>query len=455
LDLCHPDSVSKPLVYQTRAFATENSGSNFSIISSSFWLNELEFNFSIQHNLHKGNNMKKNTTALVRKANKALVLTTIKDNEPITLEDVLKITNLSRPTAHTIIKELMDDKLVYKHGYAESSGGRMPILYCFNATAHYAIGVDFEFPPVRLIISDLKGKLIHSKGWVFSRNVSKEKVIDDLLHGIEEIIIDSGISKEKFIGIGVGLPGIIDYEKGLSKNIERIANWHNVNIKEILQKRLELPVYIRNDVHLLGLIEKELYQGVNMSNFIYIGIRAGTGMAIFINDTFFKGMMGNAGFLGHTIVESEGPNCTCGNKGCLETYTSELAIVRRYLEAANLGFSEENDNLSVSDIIEKANENDPLAIEILESSGQYLGIAISNLIKILEIPTVIIGGLVDTKKQIFLNSVIQEANKNLLNYSIDTPFIIKGSLTHESFALGGCLLVIDNFNKAPFLRVHI
>ncbi|MFC4306804.1 ROK family transcriptional regulator [Cohnella boryungensis] len=397
-----------------------------------------------------------NNTKILKLANRYLVLQCISNYEPITIEDIVKKTNLSRPTVINSVKELTEKEIVTKDGYAESTGGRTAALLSTNADAYYAVGADFEFPKVRLAIANLKGTILHSHHLKYPQDITAEELLADLPDRIYDFIHSSNVDTKKIEGLGMGISGIIDTNSGHSKFIERINGWKDIDIKSILEQKLKMPVYIRNDVHLMGLVEKRFYNPNDNNAFIYIGLRSGIGSAIFLKNTIYEGKNGNAGFTGHITLDVNGPRCFCGQRGCLDVFAGELSLIERYKAARRSnGLSELSDeDINLAHLIRWATGGDELASAILKEAGFYLGVAIANLVKTLEIPTVIIGGGASIESSEFFRSVKQAASDHL-KFQFEDIVISCGQLEERDYALGGCFLLFDHLFNKPKLKLQI
>ncbi|HBE77906.1 MAG TPA: hypothetical protein DDW65_09010 [Firmicutes bacterium] len=393
--------------------------------------------------------MKGNNTQLIKQANKFLLLNTIRFSGPITVEEIVSKTSLSRPTVLNILKELQEENIVEKSGFAGYTGGRIPSLFVLSANSYYAIGVDFEFPPLRFVLSDLNGDIVDTLQSVLPYDSTKETIIDALISGISKLIEKSAIPREKIMGIGLGISGIVNVNSGFSIIIERIKDWKNVNIRKIIEENFKLPVYIHNDVHLMGIAEKQLFLN-KTDTFIYIGIRSGIGAAVFMKGELYPGICGNAGFLGHMTIEVNGPLCCCGSKGCLEMFSSETAITKSYYEARTGEFDRE---FTLQDIIRKAREGDDIADNVLKKAGRSLGIGIANMIKLYEIPVVIIGGCSDIENSSLMNSIVKAISEDIYEYLLKDIKIVGSQLSRELYPLGGCFVVIDRFFSEPKLKL--
>lgn len=366
----------------------------------------------------------------------------------------MKKTNLSRPTVINSVKELTDDQIIIKGGLAESTGGRAAALLAINSDAYYGIGVDFEFPQVRIAMANSNGEVLAAHHYHYPLDSSVQYITDCLSEEIARLIEKSGVDRQKIEGIGIGISGVVDKNNGLSIFIERINDWHNVDIKSILEDRLELPVYVRNDVHLMGLVEQRFYLSAENQDFIYIGLRSGVGSAIFMKNGIYGGENGNAGFIGQMILDVSGPEGLGGPRGSLNVFASELNLIRRYCEGTKQQFSPEQLPLRLENLVRLSEEGDELAYSLLKEAGHYLGLALVNLARIFEIPNFVIGGCPNLEDSILLKSLQETANE-LLKDHFNRLSIVPGQLLEREYALGGCYLVFDHIFHKPRLKLQI
>lgn len=389
-----------------------------------------------------------NSIRVLKEANKYLVLQCIMTLAPLSTEDIIKNTGLSRPTVLNILRELEEEDVIIKDGFSESSGGRSAALLTLNGSKHYAVGIDFEFPTIRMVIANLKGEICSSKKLVYRKDIEKEELLQDFYLSLHAFIGDSGIDPAMLDGMGVGISGVIDSARGMSLTIERIANWSNVTLKDELECHFGIPVYIRNDVHLLGLVEKRLFLPDDLTDFIYVAIRSGIGSITYQHNKPMRGDKGNAGFIGHTTVNPEGALCHCGSRGCLETYAGQLAVEACYRDLSG-------DQVSFNDVMRLSCEEDPSAIRVLKQAGFFFGIALANLVKTYEIPHVIIGCIPERDSRVFMQATEEALHDHIPDsLHLDAKLRI-GHLFEEQYALGGCYLVFEHMFSKPKLALSL
>ena len=340
-----------------------------------------------------------NNSRLIKKANIYLLLNTIRKYGPLTVEDMVYKTRLSRPTVLKIIEYLIEENILEKYGYAESSGGRQPVLYAFNLNYHFAIGIDFEFPPMRLVITDLNENIKYYHKWELDFEMRPDAITESLIENIQKGLDELGLDNSKILGIGLGMPGTVNIHNNMPEQISRITDWKRIPVNKLIEERFGAPVLVRNDAHMLALGIRSLVD--KLEDFLFIAYRTGIGMAIVHNSKLQEGEFGNSGYIGHTTIDINGDLCVCGKRGCLETFCTKRAIENKYAQAKNLNIVH---RVPFDQILDLA-ATDPTASNILEQAGYYFGVGIANSVKILDVSNVIIGDLNCSADNIFLKTI--------------------------------------------------
>lgn len=390
-----------------------------------------------------------NTTRLIKTANSHLILNVIRKASAVTVEDLVRTTHLSRPTVLNIIDDLFQRNIIDRIGYAESNVGRQPVLYALDKNTHFAIGIDFEFPPIHLVITDLSGAIRCEKNWNCSYSMDKEDIIQLMIKNIRQAMDDLQITYDNIIGIGLGIPGTVNTDRNTSEIISRIPEWNKTPLSEILSRHFPVPIYVRNDAHLMSL-SVQANPALAMDDFMYIAYRTGIGMAVIRNGKLYEGRYGNSGYIGHTTIDINGDLCTCGNRGCLETFASKMTIENKYVQAKNL-----DKRIDFDSILHLADEGDSIAINILGYAGKYFGLAIANCVKILDMPTVIIDDLNCSEEHVFVRTIEQTVKQYCSSYSMKPIKIIPRQLPKEEYALGAAVFILDTFFQEPKLKLSI
>ncbi|MGB3102211.1 MAG: ROK family protein, partial [Psychrobacillus psychrotolerans] len=183
---------------------------------------------------------------VVKKGNKSLVLDKIKYNSPISRASVASQVGLNKGTVSSLVNDLLEEHLIYESGPGESSGGRRPVMLLFNEKAGYSIGIDLGVNYLLGVLTDLNGN-IHTEKQITFKNLNYEEIEIKLFETIEYLLKSTPESPHGVIGIGVGVPGIVDKDDNilLAPNL----NWRNINLKEVLEERYSLPIIIENEAN--------------------------------------------------------------------------------------------------------------------------------------------------------------------------------------------------------------
>lgn len=406
--------------------------------------------------------MKRGSAHIVRKLNRYSVLQCVLENGPMSSEEIVRKTHLSRPTVTNIVKELLNDAILKKDGFGESTGGREPMLLNINEARVFAIGIDFEYPKVIVGIMNFLREPVVVESLELEKDVEPKDIVDMLLTSIDTLIDRFPYSQKDIIGIGVAISGIIDTEVGMSSRIERIDNWENVPIRRILEDRYKIPTYIRNDVHLLATVEQEKRRDLP-KDFIYVGVRSGIGMAVIMDGEVYTGIKGNAGFLGHMTIEIDGQKCVCGQKGCVETAVGQLMLKRQYMALSNKLYADvEKSSRFYSYLHEQSLRGDTVAENLLEKACVYLACGLANVVKILEISTIIIEGARPILEEEKYRQIFMSTLRNHLFENIREDISIITSMAENELIIHACSeLVFKEYIKDKYTlngdldKVHV
>lgn len=390
-----------------------------------------------------------NTTAdlkLVQKLNRLLVLDVIRKKGPISRAEISKVTSLSPTTVSYAVNNLMEDDVICETGIGDSNGGRKPILIEFNSNGKYVISIEIRRSSIYGAICDLNGN-IKFKIDMDLKSLNPDDVISNIEEIIKNLIIKKG--KEKLLGIGVSVPGIIDKSKG-HVLFSTFLKWHDLNLKEIIEKKYDCPVYIENDTNLAALAEKVLGFENLVESLVYISIDKGIGTGIIINGKVYSGFNGSAGEFGHMSIEKNGDKCLCGNRGCLYTYASESFIESNFLKHIKMGFKTviNEDNLNINNIIDAANHGDKVSIGVINEAINNLSIGIANLLNLLNPEMVVIGADNLLKCDFYFNKLKDKVYEYSLKTSTKNLRFEKSRVTNPELT-GAAILVIEESFKIP------
>jgi predicted NBD/HSP70 family sugar kinase len=369
----------------------------------------------------------------VKKKNKEIVLRTIISNAPISRADIAQHSGLNKATVSSLVNELIEEEFIYESGPGESSGGRRPVMLLFNKKAGYSIGLDIGVNYILGIVTDLEGNVVYEQHQSI-HNLSFDEMIHLTIEMIKNLIEHTPQSRYGVIGIGIGVPGIVDKNGKvlLAPNLK----WSHVDLPDILHREFDYPIIIENEANAGAYGEIRFGAGVNCNNVIYVSAGIGIGVGIILKGELYKGINGYSGESGHMTIVVDGEKCRCGNSGCWEAYASEHALLnqaKHILPGATL-----------EELIEIAEENKNVK-EVFNQIGSYLGIGISNLIKTFNPQQIIIGNRLAKAKHLIEQPTIKSINKHTLDFHQKDLQINFSKLSIYSAALGVSAFAIENF----------
>ncbi|MDU2122322.1 MAG: ROK family transcriptional regulator [Clostridium celatum] len=387
---------------------------------------------------------------LMKQLNVSAVLKVIKDNGSLSRAEIAKLTGLTPASVTNITKFLIEDNFLRESKIGESSGGRPPIILEFNPDARYVIGVGIGVGVIDVVITNLSASIIIKREMrIEEERYDYDLVFKKLVNLINEVVKSSKIDKEKILGVGVALHGIVNARTGISIHA-LYYGWKNKDIKEKLEEELDLTVYVDNDVRAMSLGESWFGATKDIANFVTLNISNGIGAGIIINNMPYYGVGFSAGEIGHIVVEADGDKCNCGNYGCLETVASNNNIIRKAIklikQGVNSSLSKDIDdinNLSIEDICKAANDGDELSITILKEAARYIGIAITNLINILNPTAIVVVGEIFENTTHTIETLSEIVKNRGLKLSSENVRIIRSLLGRDAAVVGAATLVIQ------------
>lgn len=378
----------------------------------------------------------------VRDINQTVFLHLIRERQPISRADIAKFTGLRAGTVSSIVNRLIKSNLVFEGTEGPSSGGRRPKNLYINAESFYVLAVDIGVLDTVFAVSDFNGRILQRRSILTEGEAGTflEKLSDDI-----EALMRTQYSRARFGAVGVSVPGLIDRDTGtvdVSPNLE----WENVPVREILERRLGLPVFVENDANAAAF--SELWYGPveesNVRTLLFILVVEGLGTGLIINGELHVGSRLGLGGFGHMSIDPNGELCSCGRRGCWETFASERATVERFHRVtAKQGLP----LVGLPDLIALAKKNDEMALESIRITGEYLGEGISNLVHGIYPETVVIGGNITAAWQM-IEPIIQ---KRLKSKYMSTPnkIRIRPASVERPSLFGAIPIALQNYFRSP------
>ncbi len=404
---------------------------------------------------NKGNAVKTvGNASLLKDINTSIILNAIKDREPISRAELVNLTKLALPTVLRIVNHLICEGKVIEIGKGDTSFGRKPIMLKINHMGAYLIGVKISRRLV-IILTDFNGKILDQIIELTDIGSGPAGVVKQIKNIVDKLIAEHAIPVEKIAGIGVATPGS-RFKTGSLISSSVFAGWENANFDELLKENLPDFKTVSCNVTICGAIGEQWFGlGKNIRNYIYVYVDYGVGGGVIIDGKVYLGRDGYAGHIGHSVVNFEGEPCYCGNKGCLEMYTSTTAIVRKIQTSLKDGarsilreqvkdFADINFNM----VMEAYKCNDRLVVETIAQAGKIMGIGIANSINMFNPDLVIMGGEVCYSCPVFTEEAIKAAKENTFALKAKDIEIAISSIEQPE-VLGAAALVMNEIYKKP------
>lgn len=371
--------------------------------------------------------------ALIKKINTSIVLDSVIQHSPLSRALISEKTGLNKATVSSLVQDLIDSHLVLEIGPGESSGGRKPTLLLFNEKAGFAIGIDLGVNYIKGLLVDLSGNVI-ADNYRKLKPKQTEEVLKTLTEAIDELIQKAPDSEYGIVGVGIGVPGIVDDQGTIlfAPNMK----WRHVELKKLLEERFEVPVTIDNEANAGAQGEQKYGAGRDIPNQIYVSVGIGIGTGIILNSELFKGSSGFSGELGHLSIQFDGKPCSCGNNGCWELYASENALLE---QAAPLGFE------SLEELLQAAEDGHDQVRALFSSIGNYLGVGIANIVNVFNPSVVIIGNRMSRAAEWMEPAMQATIDQRTLPYHRDRLRILFAELKEQSAVRGAAYYAISEF----------
>ena len=307
------------------------------------------------------------------------------------------------------------------------------------------VGVDIGGTNIKIALVDpATGRLLERSRLKTRAERGPEAVLGDLAQSVKELIRHGGARGCQVAGVGVGAAGIIDSKEGLVITSPNLPGWVRLPLTARLGEELRLPVAVGNDVDCLGYGEYWLGAGRELGDFLGIAVGTGVGGCLIIGGKAWTGVGGSAGEIGHMTIEPDGERCLCGNRGCLETLASASWLVWRAEKKLQQGtaslLAKEAGELDAEDICRAAMKGDPLARELFARVGRSLAIAIGNVVHLLDIRAVLIGGGMARAWDAFIDPLKEELARRVTMAPAAAVRVVRAELGDDAGSLGAAYL---------------
>jgi glucokinase-like ROK family protein len=374
-------------------------------------------------------------TPVFLNAAEAQIIRALRKSGHISRAKVAEMTGWSKAKTSQEVRVLVAKGYLLDEDEGISAGGRKPRLLRFNNQMGYVLGIDIGATSIDLALADVGGVILKRASEAADVRNPAEVVLGRCVELAIELVKAQGCQVDQVLGIGVGVPGPVDFSRGVLVAPPLMPDWENFPIRDFfMQTFTSAYVVVDNDVNIMALGERRYGDAINVDHLIYIKIGTGIGSGIISNGRIHRGSNGCAGDIGHICVDKQGPICRCGNRGCLEAMAAGPAITEKALLAANNGESplllqlmQNNHGVMTPELVSAAcREGDEAALEIIRNSGQMIGDVLAGLVNFFNPSHIFVGGgisnfgnhlLVSIRRAVLRRSLPLATTHLMINFS--------------------------------------
>jgi glucokinase-like ROK family protein len=394
----------------------------------------------------------------VRTSNRTLLLAIARERRTVSRPELVERSGLSVATAYGIADELQRAGVLVDAGSGESNGGRRPQLLRFEPSARFALGVEMGERDIHAVLTDLDGRIVQR-----DRRSTANTAVPAVVEAVSACVrrLAPLAPPGRILGLGFAAPGLVDMDAGVVRGAAGY-DWHNVPFGALLTQDSGLPVYLANRSKAAALGEFYRGGGVGAQFLVYLYVGQGIAAGFVQGGDLYGGVNSSAGEVGHIAVERDGLLCGCGNRGCLHTVASGMALLeqaRSHLRT-HAGDSDllrkrcggDLARLTTVDLAEASRAGDVLATALVRESGRYIGLATATMVNLLNPDRLIIGGPLAAAGPTFFDAVREEARRHALAVPFSAAEVRLSTLGSDAGSIGAAALVLRRAEESLWAR---
>ncbi|HEU4894242.1 MAG TPA: ROK family transcriptional regulator [Acidimicrobiia bacterium] len=375
------------------------------------------------------------------------LLSLIRSGEATTRGQLTEATGLARSTVSQRVDALISSGLVIEAGEAESTGGRPPTILGFNDNAGVVLSADFGATHSRIAVTNLGAETLVDRAVEIDIDRGPEDVLGWLEMTFDELLTEAGRSRADVKGIGVGLPGPVDFDRGMAVHPPIMAGWHEYLVSDRLGESYGVPVLVDNDVNIMALGEQWV-MSPRIDDFIYLKVGTGIGSGLVLGGRIHRGAHGAAGDIGHVQATNQDVMCRCGNTGCLEAVAGGAAL------AAQLAASHD-DVAGSRDVVRLVREGRNDAARAVREAGRLIGQVLASTVNLLNPALIIVGGDMAAAEQQLLAGIREVVYRRSTALSTTDLQIKTSKLGDRAGVTGAAAMVIDHLLQPEAIAMAI
>ncbi len=316
------------------------------------------------------------------------------------------------------------------------------------------LGIDLGGTKILTAVINPRGEILSRDRSVTPAQEGPQAVVKSILESTNRALEQAHIAASGLTAVGLGAPGLSNPDTGILYTSPHLPKLKDVPLRDIIQKELGIKTFLINDANAAAIGELHYGAGKGVSHFIYITVSTGIGGGIIIDGRIYTGSSGLAGEVGHMVIDDNGPQCTCGNKGCWETLASGNALAREARHRINQGavtsilefVDGDIEKVNAEAIHEAAKAGDRLANELIAQTAYYLGVGLTNLINIFNPEVIVIGGGLSNIGDMLLKPAYAEARRRAFKQTYQGVRFARAELGSDSGVLGAAAYALEKMS---------
>ena len=320
-------------------------------------------------------------------------------------------------------------------------------------SAGVAAGVDLGGTKILSVVATEEGHVLGEDRRPTHAAEGPDAVLDRIVESLQAALAQAETGTDGIAGVGISTPGPCDPERGIVTNAPNLPGWENIPLAAIVSERLGVPTVMENDAAAACYGEYRYGAGQGLRHIIYLTVSTGIGAGIMIDGELYGGASGAAGEVGHIIVDNAGPMCNCGNRGCVEAFSSGYGIARAAAEAIRAGNSPALADIAGGEtptaemVHQAAQEGDRASREIIERAGHHLGLGLIGMLNSFNPEALILGGGLLNMGDMYLGPALRAAREGAFEQILSDVTIVQARLGNMAGALGAMALMLRAYRR--------
>ncbi|OPA80796.1 sugar kinase [Paenibacillus selenitireducens] len=384
--------------------------------------------------------MQKHDQDYIKRKNRDTVFHLIKNHAPVSRAQLARMTGMSPTTVSRIVAELDEQGYVLESESVTSGVGRKAAWLTLNRAMVLTIGIELDKTRFRIGIMDLDGELVVLKEYERIPTETPEATVMHIQRTLDQLFDEEKIDPAKVIGVGVGIPGIIDHRSGVVILSAQLG-WHHVPAAALFHEHLGYETVIDNELKARALAEHVKGRAIHSRKTALIRFGSGVGSALIIEGEIYRGENNSAGEIGHTVIDPMGTTCECGKVGCLQTYIAEGALLKEASKYSSI--------TNLPELFEASRSGHVWAEQIVRKAMVYMGVTINNILCMYNPDSIILSGDIVEK----FHEVRTFMDEGELHAMIWEPLLHSFDIHYSSLEVEGVVLGSGMLAQKKFFRV--